>query len=208
VILFLREKCIASWPDGSYRMGLGRPYYLVLSKKRPSTFMSPTISTFTSVFSSLILAEVMQQAGIRAFVGKLSMDLSSRPTYMEASAEKAIESAKSFVIKCRALVAHLPAHLRFVEPVVTPRFVPTCSDELLCGLGRLSESHSIRIQSHLAEAKDQVEWVRRERNMEDIEVFEKVGRVFKSQCLRRPRLTNAEPPPDKPHRASSLYVSG
>ena len=38
--------------------------------------------------------------------------------------------------------------------VVTPRFIPTCSDALLEGLGRLAAKHRARgcwVQSHLAE---------------------------------------------------------
>ncbi|KAI0917316.1 hypothetical protein AcW1_007468 [Taiwanofungus camphoratus] len=126
-----------------------------------------TIKTETN----LILAEVMQAAGIRAFVGKLSMDISSRQTYIEDSAAMAISSARTFVDQCIHLVTHLPHHNRFVEPVITPRFIPTCSDALLKGLGELARERNLRLQSHMAEAHDQVEWVKRERGSADIEVF-------------------------------------
>lgn len=116
----------------------------------------------------------MQAAGIRAFVGKLSMDISSRPSYVEPSAEIALSSAASFVDSCQRLVSHLPMHRRLIEPVLTPRFVPTCSDDLLQGLGQLSDSQSLRVQSHMAEARDQVEWVRRERGSEDIDISDRV----------------------------------
>ena len=85
---------------------------------------------------SLILAKCMMDAGIRAFVGKLSMDISSRPTYKEASAKDALAAVSSFASKCAALNDQLPPHMALVEPVLTPRFVPTCSDELLKGLGQ------------------------------------------------------------------------
>lgn len=117
----------------------------------------------------------MQTAGIRSFIGKLSMDISSRPSYVEASAQDALSSVESFVENCRALVSHLPKHRQLVEPVITPRFVPTCSNDLLTGLGAMSETKSVRIQSHLAEAHDQVEWVKRERGFDDIEIFDRVS---------------------------------
>jgi len=129
----------------------------------------------------------MQAAGIRAFVGKLSMDISSRPSYVEASTQDALSSVESFVQKCRAIVSHLPEHKQLVEPVITPRFVPTCSDNLLTGLGTISESQSIRIQSHLAEAYDQVEWVKRERGVDDIDVFDRVR-----NCSHVTRRNNAQ----------------
>lgn len=124
---------------------------------------------------SLILAKVMQSHGIRAFVGKLSMDISSRPTYVEESAEASLAAARSFAENCTDIAAHLPAHQRVVEPVLTPRFVPTCSDALLTGLGELAESKGLRIQSHMAEAHDQVSFVLQDRSVDDIDVFARVS---------------------------------
>jgi guanine deaminase len=132
----------------------------------------------------------MQTAGLRAYVGKLSMDIDiSSPqdhsdeaatanTYIEPSAREFLESAISFVKRCQNLTAHLPPSHRLVEPVLTPRFTPTCSDELLIGLGEISANQGVKIQSHLAEAKDQVEWVRAERGMEDIDVFRTVNQFY------------------------------
>lgn len=116
----------------------------------------------------------MQTAGLRAFVGKLSMDKSSRPTYQESSAEESCKSAAEFIHRCRASTAAFDPHRRLVEPVITPRFVPTCSDELLAKLGKLSQRESTRIQSHLAESFDEAKWVRDDHQIEDIEVFKKV----------------------------------
>lgn len=151
----------------------------------------------------------MQQAGLRAFVGKLSMDISSRPTYIEPSAQDSLAAAESFASKCQALMAHLPEHRRLVEPVITPRFVPTCSDELLTGLGAMSETRSLRVQSHLAEAYDQVEWVKAERGMDDIDVFDKVSvpptiNCFSASVNAKQRL--AAQTPDIKNYPSTLHL--
>ncbi|KAG6909227.1 hypothetical protein DXG01_001409 [Tephrocybe rancida] len=134
------------------------------------------------LFGTIGTEKTMQRAGVRAFVGKLSMDIdiASRPTYVEASAEAALYAARDFVGRCRALTSHLPEHRKLVHPVLTPRFVPTCSDELLSGLGELvrKDEEGLRAQSHLAEARDQVDWVRRTRGAEDIEVFDRVRIVL------------------------------
>ena len=108
------------------------------------------------------------------------MDISSRETYREASATVSLASARDFVQRCRNAVANLQPWQRLVEPVVTPRFVPTCSDELLEGLGKLCEELGLRAQSHLAEAYDEVMWVKDERHIDDIEVFDKVGKSIAS----------------------------
>lgn len=118
----------------------------------------------------------MKEAGLRALIGKLSMDTSSRPSYVESSAQASLDSAASFVEKCYA-VNKAKDH-RLIEPILTPRFVPTCSDTLLQGLGELAaqgkDSIPLRIQSHLAESEDQVARVKSTRHADDIDVFDKV----------------------------------
>jgi len=47
-----------------------------------------------------------------------------------------------------------------VKPIITPRFAPTCSGELLSSLGRIASAEQLPIQSHLSENKDEVNWVR------------------------------------------------
>ena len=49
---------------------------------------------------------------------------------------------------CRALDSPL------VQPVITPRFVPTCSPELLARLGALARQHNCHVQSHISESLD------------------------------------------------------
>jgi len=136
--------------------------------------------------TNLILAETMQRIGIRAFIGKLSMDISTRSTYVEPTHSESISSARSFIDRVRALTSHLPDHARLVEPVLTPRFVPTCSDALLLGLGELAEQTGVRVQSHLAEARDQMKDVQETRGMSDLEIFERAGlltpRTIQAHC--------------------------
>ena len=41
-----------------------------------------------------------------------------------------------------------------MHPVITPRFVPTCTPELLQGLGALAAQHRCHVQSHISESLD------------------------------------------------------
>ena len=47
-----------------------------------------------------------------------------------------------------------------VTPVVTPRFVPSCTREMLQALGDLSRQLALPVQSHLSESQGEVAWVR------------------------------------------------
>lgn len=51
-------------------------------------------------------------------------------------------------VYCRGLKGTL------VHPVVTPRFVPSCSPPLLQGLGRLAWEQGCHVQSHISESLD------------------------------------------------------
>ena len=55
-----------------------------------------------------------------------------------------------------------PGLARLVSPAITPRFVPTCSDALLAGLGKLAAKYreqGVYVQSHISESVDQMSFV-------------------------------------------------
>lgn len=74
-----------------------------------------------------------------------------------------------------SLTAPLPPHQRLVHPVLTPRFVPVCSDALLSALGRVATERGIMVQSHMCESRDQMAWVRSTRGRADETVFDAAG---------------------------------
>lgn len=43
-----------------------------------------------------------------------------------------------------------------LEPVITPRFIPTCTKELLKGLGQVAAETGVPVQSHISESLDEV----------------------------------------------------
>ncbi|MCL2496764.1 MAG: amidohydrolase family protein, partial [Clostridiales bacterium] len=48
-----------------------------------------------------------------------------------------------------------------VKPIVTPRFIPSCSGQLLTALGQLAGQYDLPVQSHLAENQNETAWVRK-----------------------------------------------
>lgn len=136
------------------------------------------------------------------------MDISTHPSYVENSVSGAITATENFIEECRNLVSHLPSHERLVHPVITPRFVPTCTTELLGRLGDLAAEHNLMIQSHLAESKDQLAWVRETRLTEDIDMFEQVRRLVPLllQNLNSFRAVYLHPGLSKPIAPSSTKL--
>ena len=45
-------------------------------------------------------------------------------------------------------------------PILTPRFTPSCTDELMTELGKIQREYHIPIQSHLSENFGEIAWVK------------------------------------------------
>lgn len=96
-----------------------------------------------------LLAEICLDQGQRALVGKVVMDLaeSCPDYYRDASPEAAIADSRAVIEAIRAL----PDNDR-VLPVITPRFIPSCTDEALTGLGALAAECGCHVQTHCSES--------------------------------------------------------
>jgi len=80
-----------------------------------------------------VLAERCLALGQRALVGKVAMDEPSQcpPYYKDDSAAEGIAETARFIDWLRQ---HPDNAQQRVLPVITPRFIPSCTDELLRGL--------------------------------------------------------------------------
>lgn len=104
--------------------------------------------------SCKVLVEVLRKAGQRALVGKVCMDRNSPDDYQETTQEN-LDRTRDFV----TYVRESDDGRGLVLPVVTPRFVPTCSLELLAGLGDIAKEMGVHVQSHISESLDEIAFV-------------------------------------------------
>ena len=102
--------------------------------------------------SAVILAELMERAGLGGYVGKVNMDRNSPPSLTE-STEGSLADTTRFVVDLKSRAGR-------ILPILTPRFVPSCTEALMQGLGRLAEEHGVFVQSHLSENEEEIAWVR------------------------------------------------
>lgn len=101
-----------------------------------------------------ILVDTCVDHGQRAFVGKVCMDQHAPDDYSETT-EAALRDTEQLIHYVHA--KGLPDDR--LGAVVTPRFIPTCSPALLRGLGDLAHRYNVRVQSHISESVDEVEFV-------------------------------------------------
>ena len=101
------------------------------------------------VDATTALAETCIRHGQRAWVGRTAMDHpeGTPDYYRDESADAGIASTEASIAAIRALDD--PHSL--VQPIITPRFIPACSDELLQQLGELAETTGLLTQTHCSE---------------------------------------------------------
>ncbi len=100
--------------------------------------------------ASALLARKLEEVGICGLVGKVNMDRNCP----EALCEKdSLAETKKFTELCSDLVN--------IKPVITPRFIPSCTDETLEKLGKFAVSENLPVQSHLSENLGEIELVKK-----------------------------------------------
>lgn len=103
-----------------------------------------------------------------------SNEYHQRPSYGEASPSASLTSLNSFLDSMESYLSQFPPHRRLVQPIITPRFVPVCSDELLQGLAKVAQDRNVRLQSHMCEGRDQIDMSLKTKGLDDEKVFDKV----------------------------------
>lgn len=103
--------------------------------------------------STRLLMRLFQEAGMGALVGKVAMDRDC-PEGLSASVEETVQGYESLIIEFGGDPEAL------VCPIITPRFVPTCTSEMLRACGRLAATYQLPVQSHLSENKDEIALVK------------------------------------------------
>jgi guanine deaminase len=108
-----------------------------------------------SVPATNLLADLCLAAGQRALIGRCCMDSLAPDYYRDAGPEESIAGTK-------AAIAHIasidPTHA-IVKPIITPRFAPSCSSQLLTGLGKLQKETGLPVQTHISENKREIDLV-------------------------------------------------
>lgn len=104
--------------------------------------------------ATLDLMAQLETSGLHTYVGKVNMDRNGSPQLQEESAAASYEATREWIISANKRFKH-------TLPMLTPRFIPTCSDELMGKLHILQTEFSLPLQSHLSENLNEIDWVQR-----------------------------------------------
>ena len=115
-------------------------------------------TTRVCIFSSLhreatnILMDELEKAGVTGYAGKVNMDRNG--------SEELIETTEESVAETRLFIEENKDR-KLIKPILTPRFTPSCTNELMEELGKISAEYpDIPVQSHLSENTDEMKWVK------------------------------------------------
>ena len=113
-------------------------------------------TTRTCVFATLhrpatlLLMELLECSGLKCFVGKVNMDRNC-PDSLREQTQNSLAETRRWLEEC--------AGFERTRPILTPRFIPTCTDEVMQGLGALQREFGVPAQSHLSENLSEIDWV-------------------------------------------------
>lgn len=103
--------------------------------------------------ATIELMDQLDKTGLITYVGKVNMDRNGGQNLQENSAEASLQATVEWLNA-------ISGKYQNSKPILTPRFIPSCSDELMKGLGKLAADRGLRIQSHLSENPSEVAWVK------------------------------------------------
>ncbi|HNW87054.1 MAG TPA: amidohydrolase family protein [Candidatus Limiplasma sp.] len=101
--------------------------------------------------ATLLLMQTLENLGLRGYVGKVNMDRNSPDTLREG--DTAAADTEAWLQEARSRFQH-------ILPIITPRFIPSCTDALMRRLSELAKAYDVPLQSHLSENQAEIRWVR------------------------------------------------
>lgn len=132
------------------------------AKKAYSIFaedMRKSATTRASIFGTLhresteLLMDLMEQTGLITYIGKVNMDRNSPDELREKDARTSSEDTVQWL-------RDIAGKYKNTKPILTPRFIPSCTDELMKLLADIQRTYCLPVQSHLSENQGEIAWVK------------------------------------------------
>ncbi|HPX93875.1 MAG TPA: amidohydrolase family protein [Bacillota bacterium] len=137
--------------------------------------------------AALLLMDLFAKAGLSAYVGKVNMDRNSVAVLQETT-EESIRETMRYLRGSEKYAAD------DVRPILTPRFAPSCTDELLHWLGEQAHEHGLPVQSHVNENLGEVAWVKElfPKSRDYLSVYQDFNLLPKSRTIMAHCIHNTE----------------
>lgn len=122
--------------------------------------------------------EAIYESGIRALTGKVMMDYGSDvPKTLMENKDSSISESVGLLKKWHGIDNGR------IEYAFTPRFVVSCTDELLREVASLSLKYDVKVHTHASENRGEIAFVEKDRGMRNVSYLKKVGLLNKNLIL-------------------------
>ena len=139
----------SKFSDSSYAELIYRRF--VENMKRVGTMRAVVFATIHTEGTRRLM-NIFREAGMGALVGKVAMNRNCPDSLQEGVAD--------YVSGMEQLVAESTEPDALVRPIVTPRFIPSCTPEMLRACSEVARRYNLPVQSHLSENLSEIELVR------------------------------------------------
>lgn len=130
----------------------GRAYEMLVDElRRGATARACIFATIHSP-ATILLMDKLEESGLSTYVGKVNQDRNG-PDALNEDTARSIEET-------RAWLAQTVGKYQNTRPIVTPRFVPSCTDRQLEAVAALAREFHVPVQSHLSENPGEIVWVK------------------------------------------------
>jgi guanine deaminase len=135
------------------------------------------------------LADICLRRSQRALIGRVAMDDPQQcpDFYRDGSAQIAERETREFIGYVRAL----PGAPGLIHPVITPRFIPSCTDDLLARLGSLARETGCHVQTHCSESDWQHQYVLERCGRTDTAALDSFGLLSRRTVLAHGNFVDA-----------------
>ena len=131
----------------------GKAYDIFVDALKKSATTRACIFATRHRYATELLMEKMENSGLISYVGKVNMDREASEGLTEKSAEMSAYETFGWL---NAVVGKYER----TKPILTPRFIPCCTDKLMEELREIQMAYGIPVQSHLSESKGEIEFVK------------------------------------------------
>ncbi|MFC5471960.1 5'-deoxyadenosine deaminase [Cohnella suwonensis] len=129
-----------------------------------------TILDMETVHHTDAAFRAIEQSGMRALSGKVMMDHGTEvPLPLQERTEDSLQQSVDLLERW-----HGAANGR-IQYAFCPRFVVSCTEELLVGVRDLSEQYKVKVHTHASENKDEIALVEAERGMRNVVYLDHIG---------------------------------
>ena len=125
-------------------------YKIFVEELKKSATTRLSIFASRHVEATIELMNQLEESGLISYVGKVNMDRDAPSPLVEMSSYE----------DTRRWLNETIGKYKNTRPIITPRFIPSCSDELMYKLGDLVYEYNVPLQSHLSENLSEIELVK------------------------------------------------